>query len=90
MTLGFLTSLVTRSRKKTGRDLDIELDWFIGDLQRLGFSLQQKANSKERDRERERERETQARENEREEKRETLAARIFRSLWNSAGIRSDF
>ncbi|KAF2530422.1 hypothetical protein F2Q70_00029608 [Brassica cretica] len=84
MTLGFLTSPVTRSRKKTGRDLDIELDWFIGDLQRLGSSLQQTANSKER------ERETQARGNEREEKRETLAARVFRFLWNSAGLRSDF
>ena len=60
MTLGFLTSLVTRSRKKTGRDLDIELDWFIGDLQRLGSNLQQTANTKERERERdagERERE---------------------------------
>ena len=54
MTLGFLTSPVTRSRKKTWRDLDIELDWFIGDLQRLGSSLQQTANIKERERKRRR------------------------------------
>ena len=65
MTLGFLTSPVTRSRKKTWRDLDIELDWFIGDLQRLGSSLQKTANIKER----ERERDAGERERERREKR---------------------
>lgn len=65
MTLGFLTSPVTRSRKKTWRDLDIELDRFIGDLQRLGSSLQQTANIKER----ERERDAGERERERREKR---------------------
>ena len=56
MTLGFLTSPVTRSRKKTWRDLDIEIDRFIGDLQRLGSSLQQTPNIRERERERERRR----------------------------------
>ncbi|KAF2577761.1 hypothetical protein F2Q68_00001770 [Brassica cretica] len=44
----YLTS--DQFRKKTRRDLDIELDRFIGDLQRLGSSLQQTANTKERER----------------------------------------
>ena len=69
MTLGFLTSPVTRSRKKTWRDLDIELDRFIWDLQRLGSSLQQTANNKGRERERERERDADERERDRREKR---------------------
>ena len=57
----------------------------------LGSGVQWTTTSKDRGTPEKRERERgQPREIKKEEKRETLTARVFRSLWNSAGLRFDF